>query len=366
MKLRKKFTTIAIFLLPLTPLQMLAQDSTQKQNPLTISGYAEIYYSYDFNKPQNHTRPAFIYSHNRANEVALNLGFIKANYVTENVRANLALATGSYMNANYSAEPGVLKNIYEANIGIKISKKENLWIDAGIMPSHIGFESAIGKDNPTLTRSLAAENSPYFETGVKLGYTTKNEKWYIAALYLNGWQRIQRIDGNSTPAFGTQITYKPSAKLTVNYSTFAGNDKPDSIKKMRYFHNLYGIYQLNDHWAINAGIDYGIEQKQKGSREFNNWYVPVLLIRYTPDDRWGFTARTEYYRDKSEIIIATGTANGFNTFGVSFNMDRMIGNNVWWRTEVRTLKGKDAIFQKKNNNLTDNNTSITTSLSISF
>lgn len=48
--------------------------------------------------------------------------------------------------ANYVAELGVLKNIYEANVGIKISKTHNLWLDAGIMSFHIGSESAISKD----------------------------------------------------------------------------------------------------------------------------------------------------------------------------------------------------------------------------
>jgi hypothetical protein len=34
--------------------------------------------------------------------------------------------------------------VYEANVGGKfLVAKHNLWIDAGIMPSHIGFESAI-------------------------------------------------------------------------------------------------------------------------------------------------------------------------------------------------------------------------------
>lgn len=59
-----------------------AQDST-KINPLTVSGYAEIYYSYDFNNPLNNTKPSFIYSHNRNNEMNLNLGFIKASYITQ-------------------------------------------------------------------------------------------------------------------------------------------------------------------------------------------------------------------------------------------------------------------------------------------
>ncbi|HEX8333409.1 MAG TPA: outer membrane beta-barrel protein, partial [Segetibacter sp.] len=101
----------------------LAQDSLTTTNPLIISGYIESYYTYDFNKPADNNRPGFIYSHNRHNEFNLNLGFIRGSYTTNKVRGNLALAAGTYMNANYAAEPGVLKNIYEANAGFKIGKK---------------------------------------------------------------------------------------------------------------------------------------------------------------------------------------------------------------------------------------------------
>ena len=134
----------------------LAQDSLSTSNPLTFSGYIETYYTYDFNKPVDNNRPGFIYSHNRHNEFNANLGFVKASYNAEKVRANLALAAGTYMNANYAAEPGVLKNIYEANAGFKIGKK-NLWLDAGIFSSHIGFESAIGKDNSISTSALPSK-----------------------------------------------------------------------------------------------------------------------------------------------------------------------------------------------------------------
>lgn len=158
-----------------------------KDYSLKISGFAEVYYQYDSNNPENNSRPGFIYSHHRNNEVNINLAFIKANYETEKLRANIALATRTYMNANYSEEQGVLKNIYEANIGFKISKNKNIWIDAGVFPSHIGFESAIVKDNWTLTRSIAAENSPYFETGAKISYTTDNGKWLMNGLIVNGW-----------------------------------------------------------------------------------------------------------------------------------------------------------------------------------
>src|SRR6202012_5117766 len=122
-----------------------AQDTTRNAK-LTISGYAEIYFGYDFNKPADHNRPSFVYSYNRTNEVNLNLGYIKAAWANDNVRANLALMAGTYTNANLAAELGVLKNIYEANAGIKLAKKADLCLDAGVFASHIGFESAVGKD----------------------------------------------------------------------------------------------------------------------------------------------------------------------------------------------------------------------------
>ncbi|WBV60665.1 porin [Chryseobacterium camelliae] len=343
---------------------LYAQEETKK--PLKINGYAEVYYQYDFNNPENNTRPGFVYSHSRNNEVNLNLGFVKANYETDKVRANIALGVGTYMNSNYAAESGVLKNIYEANVGVKISKNKNLWIDAGIMPSHIGFESAISKDCFTLTRSMLADNSPYFESGAKISYTSDNGKWFVSGLVLNGWQRIQRVDGNSTVAFGHQLTYKPNEKITLNSSSFIGNDKPDSIRQMRYFHNLYGSFRLSKKFALITGFDIGAEQKTKGSDQYNIWYSPVVIAKYSPTEKLSFAARGEYYSDEKGVIIATGTENGFKTFGYSVNADYWIFPNLVWRTEIKNLSSKDDIFLNRDNNLKTNNLMAVTSLAVSF
>jgi len=334
-------------------------------NPLSFSGYLETYYLYDFGNPADHNRPGFVYSHNRHNEVNINLGYIKAAYEKDNVRANLALMAGTYSNANLAAEPGVLKNIYEGNIGVKVSKKSSLWIDAGIFSSHIGFESAVSKDCWTLTRSILADNSPYYESGVKLSYTSPSEKWFISGLFLNGWQRIQRVDYNNTPAFGTQFTFKPNKKITLNSSSFVGNDKPDSAKQMRYFHNFYGIIKVNDKLAFTAGFDFGAEQISKGSSDYNTWYSPVLILKLSPDSKNSFAARIEYYEDINGVIISTGTPNGFKTMGYSLNYDHAISDNAMWRIEGKSDTSKDEIFLK-DDAPTNSNFSITTSLAVSF
>ncbi|MFZ1396955.1 MAG: outer membrane beta-barrel protein, partial [Candidatus Promineifilaceae bacterium] len=120
---------------------------------VTISGYLETYYVYDFGNPENHTRPNFLYSYNRHNEVNLNFGYLQVAYDDNKVRGKLALMAGTYSNANLAAEPGVLKNLFEANVGVKLSKKKNLWVDAGLFASHIGFESAVGANCWNMTRS---------------------------------------------------------------------------------------------------------------------------------------------------------------------------------------------------------------------
>ncbi len=358
----KKYFITVTFLVAVTTL--FAQDSTK--NNLTLSAYAEAYYSYDFNNPSVNSKAPFIYSYNRNNEVTINLAYIKAAYNNDKIRANIAIAAGTYVNANYTAEPGVLKNLFEANAGVKISKKSNLWVDAGIFASHIGFESARGKDCWNVTRSIVADNSPYYESGAKISYTSNNSKWFLSALYLNGWQHIQRPDYNSTPAFGTQVTYTPSSKATLNYSTFIGNDKPDSARLMRYYHDFYGIFQFSSVIGLTTGFDFCMQQKTKGSSNFNCVYAPVIILKISPDDKNSIAARAEYYSDKNQALVSTNTTNGFKALGLSINYDRQLFNNAVFRIELRNIHGDDAYFIKDESTSKKNTTFITTALAFSF
>lgn len=343
----------------------MAQDSASEKPKLSWSVFADVYYSYDFNQPANHEKASFLYNYKRHNEVNLNLALVQVSYQNKKVRGNIGLQVGTYPEYNYAAEQGLLKNVYQVNIGVKLSVKNNLWLDAGIMTSHIGYESAISKDNWTLTRSLMSVNSPFYQSGVKLSYTSPNEKWLVGGLVLNGGQRIRRIDGNNTPAFGTQLTYTPNGKAAFNWSTFVGNEYPDSVKRWRYFNNVYVILKPSEKFGITLGFDIGVEQKSKGSSEMNTWYTPNIVLRYALNDNWAIATRGEYYSDKKGVIIGTGTTNGFQTFGGSLNVDRKIYDNFLWRTEIRALNSSDAIFIK-DGHIVKGNSFITTSFAIAF
>jgi len=337
----------------------------QETPKIKVSGYLETYFGYDFNKPADNNRPGFVYSHNRHNEVNLNLGFIKGSYDDGTIRANLAVMAGTYANANLAAEPGVLKNIFEANAGVKLSKTSNLWLDAGIFSSHIGFESAISKDCWVLTRNISSENTPYYESGAKLGYVTNDGKFAATILYLNGWQRIARQEGNSQPAGGLQLTWKPSSKITVNYSNYLGTEGEDAVRVQRFYHNFYGVLQLTQQFGLTLGFDYGTQQVAKGSSEKKEVLSPVAIAQYKFADKWAVAGRFEYYQDKKGMIISTGTANGFKTSGYSMNIDYAPISNAVIRLEGKVYDSKDQIFARDAATV-NHSAAITASIAVSF
>lgn len=338
-----------------------AQDETK----IKLSGYIETYYSYDFNKPADHNRPAFVYSHNRNEEVNVNLGYIKASYDTENIRANVALMAGTYANANLSAEPGVLKNVLEANVGLKLAKNANLWFDAGVFTSHIGFESAISKDCWVLTRNISSENTPYFESGAKVTYITEDGKFTAVGLYLNGWQRISRQDENNKPAGGVQLTWKPTEKLTLNYSNYLGTEGVDSARVNRFYNNFYGIYQVSNSFGVTVGLEYGLQQRSKGNADYAKVISPVVIARYTINPKWAVAGRFEYYQDKDGMFVVTNTPNGFKTTGYSMNVDYAPVKNAVVRLEGKFYDSKDKVFLR-NNSAVNYNAAITASIAVSF
>jgi hypothetical protein len=319
---------------------------------LIISGFVDSFYAFDFNKPQANSRQSFFFNHNRHNEFNVNLAFIKANVETDKYRLNLAIQTGTYANDNYAAEPGVYQNILEANVGMAIDKNQFWWIDAGILPSHIGFESAISSENYTLTRSILAENSPYFLTGAKLSFQ-KDEKLALAFLLVNGWQNIQRTAGNSFPSFGTQLFVQLHQSLHFNWSTLVSTNDPDDARRIRYFTNLYSEWQLGTRLGLKIGTDIGLQQRLNNTG-LDWWVTPIIIGQFRINNHWATALRVEYYHDPFEVMINTPLNAGFTTAGLSYNVDWSPSEMVVFRTEVRYLQSSDQVFIKEQQLIRDN------------
>jgi hypothetical protein len=339
----------------------IAQSDTT--NKLSYTAFIDAYYVFDFNQPKNNSRSAAFYNYNRHNQVGINLGYFKIAYDYQKIRANFAIAAGTYMQDNLGSEPELLRNIFEANLGFKI--KKNWWLDVGVFPSHIGFESAITKDCWNLSRSLCAENTPYYESGAKISHTNKSKKWFFSLLYLNGWQRIQRLEGQTLPSFGSQITFKPNDRLSINHSSFVGFMNPDTMAVLRVFNNFYFIYQITERFGLTMGFDYGQQQKSKNDSKLNYWFSNTLVAKFKLTEHFAVAGRSEYYGDPSNITIPTYTG-GFNVFGNSINLDYTPQNNFLIRIEGRLLMADASIFLNKGKTFQNKNSFVSTSFSYQF
>lgn len=342
----KYFLSVLGFIFSITVFSQV--DALEKgETTVHFTGFADIYYFYDFNEPKDGNRQDFLYNHNRQNEFNLNLALFKAHFTNEKYRANIAFQSGTYAQDNYAAEEGVLQHVFEANIGFALDQKRKWWLDAGILPSHLGFESAISTENYTLSRSLAAESSPYFSSGAVLSYLPNN-KWEIKALVLNGWQRIQRVPGNSMLSGGTQLVFMPNDQTTINWSTFIGTDDPDTNRRMRYFSNFFTSLKLAKHWGVIAGFDYGLQERLNQTSEFNYWYCPTLIVHYSLNDQWSSAVRLEYYEDEDNVIVQTPSSVGYKTTGLSVNVDYKVDKNLQCRVEARSFNSPNKLFKGEN------------------
>lgn len=303
------------------------------QEPFSIGGYIETYYSYDFSEPASGDRP-LVFNHARHNEFAINLALLDLRYATDDMRARVALQTGTYAASNYAAEPVLLQTVHEASAGFRIT--EDFWLDAGVLASHIGLESAVGRDNWTLTRSLAAEYSPYYETGLRLELLPSTG-WTVRLLALNGWQNIRET--NSDKAIGTQVHFAPSEGIQFNWSTFVGNEAPDSAQsRMRVFNDLYAQLALTDDLAVAAVLDIGMQSAPE-TEETDMWYATTLLLRYNISPAVSLSVRGEYIRDERAVVFPAEDVLGF-----SLNTDWRPTDRVTVRLEGRIFRSDTAVF----------------------
>lgn len=346
-----------------TPLH--AQASADSTLTVKFGGFVDGYYAFDFNRPRTLDR-AFTTQPARHNEFNINLAHVEAVLSGAKVRGRLAVQFGTSVQSNYAAEPrvgsysggDVSRYIQEAVVGVKLSP--TLWLDGGIYLSHIGSESWISRDNLTYTRSLIADYSPYYQSGVKL--TWQATPSVSAQLnVVNGWQNISETNGNK--GVGGRLDWNASSKVTLSAYNLISSETPDSVDaQLRLFQG--GSIKLvpNDKVTLTGTFDFG---SQDLGDETGRWYGTALIARVQASPTVAFVGRVERYTDPKQVIIVTGGADAFKANGGSLGIDVAPAPKMLWRTELRTLAGSDAVFPKRDGTA-KGNTFIVSSLALTF
>ena len=325
-----------------------AQPSSRDTTPkMSFGGFIDTYYAWDLQRPATLDR-AYTTQPARHAEFNVNLAFLETKWTGPRYRGRLAVQWGTSVQANYAGEPRIGSTsgpsasqfLQEAVVGYQLGP--TLWLDAGVFLSHIGYEGWISRDNPTYTRSLIADFSPYYEAGAKLTWTPRPPLTTTFVL-VNGWQNIS--SENTTPAAGVRIDYVASPRLTLTYDDFLGNVAPDTAPaRLRFFHEVAVQIKPTARSLFAAALDAGLQGRSAANGGTATWYGMSLIGRYESTDRLTIVARVERYVDPEQVIAVTGLDTPFETSGASLGLDVALAPQMVWRTEARAFASSNAIW----------------------
>jgi len=326
-------------------LALTASRSDSAPSPsLTVSAYVDLYYALDFAHPLPPQR-AYTTQAVRHNEANVNLAAATFSVLRGRARARLTLQAGTSVQANYAAEPqdgptsgpDLSRHLQEAFAGIRLGA--GLWLDGGITLGSLGWESWMSRDNPTYTRSLVAEYTPYYESGIRLVWEAA-PGLVVQGHLMNGWQKISEDNAAKSASVRVDLALAPG--LAVAAAGFLGNEQPRGAPRAtRYFGQLMLKTRPHRDLLVQAQLDAG---RQRLPDRSAHWWGAVGIARLALQRRLALVARVERFADPEQVVASTGTPEGFLVNGGSVGFDMLGPEGLLWRTELRGLRASGRIF----------------------
>jgi hypothetical protein len=221
-------------------------------------------------------------------------------------------------------------------------------MDAGILGSPYTNENPVSKDQIMYSRSLSAENSPYYLSGMKLGLPLrKNLRFYT--YLINGWQQIQ--DNNEQLALGTQLEWQLGKNHIINWNTYIGNEKSQVQPQFdtRFFTDLYWIGKFGKKWDASVCL-YAGRQRYSSYRydslisppdhaTYRNytWWNANVQLKYAFTTKISLSGRVEWFNDENNIFQTPWyrAEKGYRNGSFGFCLNRRVENNAMLRLEYR-------------------------------
>lgn len=330
-------TALIFLLLYLVCVSAVAQSSLGKA--IQTFGGMSAAYSSSFNDLPAGVRPYTLQPsiNKRPGMMQIDFG---ARYASRGFQATLVGQQGWFADANYTGSDFKLRYLQQAWVQVDITP--NVALRAGIMPSHIGYESINERENLIVSRLFCSDATPYYEAGMVAQWRPL-DGLTIEALILNGWQRIVAI--NDDPAWGSRVVWKPDTVLTVNWSTFYGNTSERSQQaSMRFYNNVWIECLPHDDLTLVGIADIG-RQMITADSAASMWCLAAVAA-YRPHPQWRVALRAEYYSDPRSIIVRAVDGDGFVASSLSANVDWMATASTRVRAEIRRMASPRSIFME--------------------
>jgi putative OmpL-like beta-barrel porin-2 len=351
--------------------------------PVTVSGFGDVYYGYDYNHPENN-QSGLRYFEAPTNGFAFNMAELILDKPADATSAESRL--GYHVSAGYGQAAKVVNgsdtvfagyypdNFYvkEAYVDYLAPIGKGLTITVGKFVTPIGAEVIESNANWNYSRSLLFYYAiPYFHFGASAKYAF-NPKIAVTGYLVNGWNNTV-IDHyyntglSSGLTYGVSLAYTPNAKWSATENYFAG----PVIDAYNYTKTAYPVtdwkqlsdtvigYTPNAKWAFQVNGDYGFGPRNYTYEDESgaptggpavNWWGVATYAKYTWTPKTNFAVRYEYYDDTNGYtgLIAAGPGSGDRGFAqeVTGTWSYNLTSALLVRAEYRYDYATQPIFAK--------------------
>lgn len=195
----------------------------------------------------------------RNNELNINMAQITVSTAQDRYRGSASFQFGTIPISSWS---GGYLNLQEAHLGFKPvsdlgGEGNQLWIDGGILLTHIGNELLLPKGNWLSTLALVAMYEPFYQAGVRATYNwgdTLSAEFHL----MNGYGMIE--DNNASKTVGWLIGYTPLDHLSVSWGATLGDEaNAGDTAAVRFYNNLNLNYQILKQLGIRGQFDFATQ-----------------------------------------------------------------------------------------------------------
>jgi len=326
--------------------------------PLSITGFVDGYYGYDFEHPHDNAPSvlpgnpstglaglrAFDSPYSQLSLNAIELILDKAPDANNSrIGYHIALGAGNAMNVVGSTEPGglsYLQYVKEAYGSYLAPVGKGLQIDFGKFVTPNGAEVIESKDDWNYSRGLLFTYAiPFYHFGLRAKYAF-SDKYSLTGYVVNGWNDV--VDNNTGKTFGLSFGWNPNKKVSVTETYMAGPEEPNNNRNVRQLWDNVVTYSPTSKLSFILNTDYGRGDRLAAFANPVWWTGGAGYIRYQFNPSYALSTRYEYYND--HFGFTTGTPQHINEVTETF--ERKLHGNFITRLEYRRdLTSQPSLFK---------------------
>lgn len=347
----KKLIVSATFLAATSPIFAQTAPETTDSKSLTVSGFADGYFRYDFSKNPANNRSSFTNAHN---SFELGMASVKVDGTSGKVGFTADLGFGKRAQEFAYNDAGIVQGIKQ----LYLTYAPAAWVKftMGSWATHVGYELVDAPANRNYSMSYMFSWGPFSHTGLKADFTAGKSTFMIGL--------ANPTDFRTAPAGSKKfllaqysLATSENVKLYLNY---VGGQRIDSVKVRQFDVVLTAKLSAKFNIGYNGTLQHTqsvTDAATKANENSKSWWGSAVYLNLDPTEKTGFTLRSEIYSDKKQLGALAVAPVGAGIFANTLSCNLKAGP-MTIIPELRLETSKQNIFFDKNGGTTSSAASV--------